>query len=285
MDYKEHYIQTEKGKIYCKEIGKGIPIVFIHGGPGLFHDYFLPYFNQLAEEYRLIFFDQIGSGRSKLKDNEADLEVADLIESLETVKNNLNLDSFHCIGHSFGPLIAIYYAIKHPNDLISNTMIAPAPGNTELAKIASNNFQERITEADKKAIGELMSTNPFKKQDIETIAKIINIRESKRVYNKESFKNHPNYFTMENIQKLQIVSSKLDRYFDDYDVYKPLPSIKTPTLILHGDFDPIPFESSKKFDELLPNSKLVLLKDCGHMAFVEKTEEVMKEIDKFLKSI
>ncbi|EPZ59863.1 alpha/beta hydrolase fold domain protein [[Clostridium] sordellii ATCC 9714] len=55
----DKYIVNEDGKIFYKVIGEGKPILFIHGGPGLTHNYFLPHFLELAKlNYKLIFFDQ-----------------------------------------------------------------------------------------------------------------------------------------------------------------------------------------------------------------------------------
>ena len=284
MIYKEYYIETKKGTIYCREIGKGTPIVFLHGGPGMFHDNFTLYFNQLAEDYRLIYFDQIGSGRSSLNNVNDDLCFGDLVDSLKRVKDYLNLEPFHCIGHSFGALIAIDYAFNYPKDLLSNIMISPAPGNDQFDKEFMNNFMNRITKEDNDKMKELYSLNPIENQDIKTILKIIEIRESRRVFNKDIFRTQPNYITFDNFHKLQLVSSKLNSFFDSFDCYKILPDIKTPTIIFHGDFDPIPFESSKKFNDLLPNSKLFLLKKCGHLSFAEQTEEVLGTIRNFLKN-
>ena len=45
----DKYIVNEDGKIFYKVIGEGKPILFIHGGPGLTHNYFLPHFLELAK--------------------------------------------------------------------------------------------------------------------------------------------------------------------------------------------------------------------------------------------
>ena len=54
-------------QIFCKSIGTGIPLVILHGGPGLDHSYFLPQMEKLADTYELIFFDQRGCGKSSIR--------------------------------------------------------------------------------------------------------------------------------------------------------------------------------------------------------------------------
>ena len=63
--YFEEGIKQINGiDIYYKIIGEGLPLVFVHGGPGLEHTYFLLHMNKLARDYQLIYFDQRCSGRS-----------------------------------------------------------------------------------------------------------------------------------------------------------------------------------------------------------------------------
>lgn len=51
----EHWIDVDKGRLYCQTIGKGEPLLFIHGGPGLNQSYLIPAFETLAKKYMLIF--------------------------------------------------------------------------------------------------------------------------------------------------------------------------------------------------------------------------------------
>src|SRR5258708_7691341 len=61
---QEGYVDAHGIMIYYKIIGRGAPLMIVHGGPGASHDYFLPYLLPLARTNRLIFIDERGSGRS-----------------------------------------------------------------------------------------------------------------------------------------------------------------------------------------------------------------------------
>ena len=66
---QEGFIDTNGVMIYYKLLGRGEPLLIVHGGPGASHDYFLPYLLPLARHHKLIFIDERGSGRSqKLED-------------------------------------------------------------------------------------------------------------------------------------------------------------------------------------------------------------------------
>src|SRR5262245_7279891 len=77
--------------IYSKTIGRGAPLVIMHGGPGASHDYFLPYLLPLARTNRLIFIDERGSGHSEKLDDPAGYTVENMVEDLEAVRRDLGL--------------------------------------------------------------------------------------------------------------------------------------------------------------------------------------------------
>jgi proline iminopeptidase len=115
-------IKTADGhhKLYVQEWGNpgGVPILFLHGGPGGGCDdghknYFDP------KRHRVIFLDQRGSGNSQpygsLKNNETKY----LVEDIELVRKKLSIPSWHVEGASWGSTLALCYAIKHPDKIKS----------------------------------------------------------------------------------------------------------------------------------------------------------------------
>ncbi len=112
----EHHIKTADGlhKLYVQEWGSpdGIPILFLHGGPGVgCRDKFKSFFN--PKKHRVIFLDQRGSGNStpygSLKEN----TTPKLVEDIELVRGKLKIDKWHVHGTSWGSTLALCYAIKH----------------------------------------------------------------------------------------------------------------------------------------------------------------------------
>src|SRR5258707_15714328 len=61
---RESRIPVGKASLYCREIGRGQPIIVLHGGPDFDHGYLLPELDRLADAFRLIYYDQRGRGKS-----------------------------------------------------------------------------------------------------------------------------------------------------------------------------------------------------------------------------
>ena len=93
---KEGYLDLNVGKLYYQVIGEGEPLVFIHGGPGLVHNYFIPYFLKLAHNgYQLIFFDQRGNGRSSSSYNDENITLETFTDDIERLRKELNLEKIN----------------------------------------------------------------------------------------------------------------------------------------------------------------------------------------------
>ncbi|MCC6128270.1 MAG: alpha/beta hydrolase [Chlamydiae bacterium] len=67
-----------------------------------------------------------------------------------------------------------------------------------------------------------------------------------------------------------------------FDLHEKLKSLTCKTLIVHGDKDPISLPVIERTHKSIPNSRLVILKDCGHFPYVEKPDELFPILDAFL---
>lgn len=110
-------------QIYIEECGNpvGTPVVFLHGGPGsgcnpTQRRFFDPVF------YRIVLFDQRGCGRSKPQGEVEANTTDDLVNDIEALRLHLNIDKWHIFGGSWGSTLAIAYAVKHAEHIISLTL-------------------------------------------------------------------------------------------------------------------------------------------------------------------
>jgi proline iminopeptidase len=109
--------------LYFEQSGNptGVPVVFLHGGPGAGSN---PKHRQFFDpaHYRIIVFDQRGAGQStpagELRRNTTSL----LIDDLELLRNHLRIDRWHVFGGSWGSTLALAYAIRHPEQVLSLTL-------------------------------------------------------------------------------------------------------------------------------------------------------------------
>src|ERR1700722_11798923 len=127
---QEGYVDAHGVLIYYKALGKGEPLVVVHGGPGASHDYFLPYLLPLARTNRLIFIDERGSGRSQRLEGASKYTVEAMVDDLEDVRVALGLGKISLLGHSYGGVLAQAYALKYPEHL-SHLILASTFASTK----------------------------------------------------------------------------------------------------------------------------------------------------------
>src|SRR6266540_2413750 len=110
----EGYIAVEGGRVWYRIAGEGrtgIPLLTLHGGPGYPHDYLEP-LERLADERPVIFYDQLGCGKSE-HPNDASLWQADrFVRELAQVREALGLDRMHLFGHSWGTMLAVDFVLS-----------------------------------------------------------------------------------------------------------------------------------------------------------------------------
>src|SRR5947199_10774214 len=98
-------------RIFVEELGDGFPLLLLHGGPGLAHTMFRPWLDPLADEFRLLYVDERGQGRSDRVDP-ATLTLSVWARDVDQLAEALELDRFALLGHSFGAIITTTHAIE-----------------------------------------------------------------------------------------------------------------------------------------------------------------------------
>src|SRR5437016_7055319 len=118
---KEGYAPLPGVRLFYRSMGRGEPVLFLHGGPGLPHGYLLPWMEPLARSHRLVFFDQRGVGRSD-KPEHGSYGVADIAQDVDALRRSLRLGKVHLFGFSWGGALALEVAIRYPGSLRSLTV-------------------------------------------------------------------------------------------------------------------------------------------------------------------
>ena len=151
-------IETPKGKfnVWTKRVGNNpeIKLLLLNGGPGATHEYFECFENFFpAEGIEFIYYDQLGCGNS---DNPKDTSLWDLprfVEEVEQVRLALNLkkDNFYLLGHSWGGILAMQYALKYQDNLkglIISNMMSSCPDYGKYAQdVLAKQFDPKILDS------------------------------------------------------------------------------------------------------------------------------------------
>jgi len=279
---KELTIPVAGAELYCKIIGEGRPILFIHGGPGLVHNYFLPYMERLLPYgYQLVFYDQRGNGKSPAF-NPDSIKLDVFIQDIESIREKLGVDKLVLFGHSFGGYLAYLYALKYPEhvDAIIGCDVGPLTekGNQEF----SASWKNQLEQIDIKSIKKMPGMTEAAKGMPDDFLKITANRFYDKTVLADFIVNSRTEFM--NLAQAEEVQNRLYREMEKTLLYqKEYQKPKAYALFIHGAEDPIPVYSSEHWVKIF-NARLEIISGSNHFPFVEKTDEVARIVNEFLNA-
>lgn len=287
-------IETAKGKfnIWTKRIGNNpkVKILLLAGGPGCTHEYFECFESFLpAEDIEMIYYDQLGCGRSENPKDTSLWDLARYVEEVEQVRISLGLnkDNFYLLGHSWGGILAMEYATKYQKNLkglIISNMMASCP---EYGKYAQNVLAKQFDPKVLDTIRSLEKANDFTNPKyMELLMPHFYAKHICRIPIEKwpnpmtrSFDqiNNSLYVTMQGPSEFGI-SGKLT----NWDRSQSLKDIQVPTLVIgasHDTMDPKYMEwMSKEF----PKGEYLLCPDGSHMCMYDDQQTYFKGLISFL---
>jgi proline-specific peptidase len=258
-------------------------ILFIHGGPDWDHSYFLPSVLPLSKDYKLTFFDLRGCGLStKFGDNhkysitQAAHDVGDLIARLQ-------LDKIIVLGFSYGGRVLLEYLASKPKN-VQSVILASSTAYTDFQNELDTweDYNFRNTLEMKSEISNIFSS---KISDEEKSKKLAFLTYPLDIWNLDK---KDVWFTV--LQKVKFSGEWMRAW--QAGMLKPtntnyediLRASLLPVLILHGQYDMrFPVSLAKRLHDQIPNSKLAILKNSGHMAHIDETDSFIANIQSFLK--
>ena len=128
----EGFIDDGGVRIYYKTLGKGVPLLLLHGGPGADHTDFLPALKPLARRCQLVLIDERGSGRSERLSDPKCYTLDWMVKDIECVRQHLRLRQLLVLGHSFGGILAQAYAVRYPKRVLG--LILAGTGSSAATK-------------------------------------------------------------------------------------------------------------------------------------------------------
>ena len=289
---RESRIPAGKASLYSRDIGRGQPLIVLHGGPDFDHSYLLPDLDRLADSFRLIYYDQRGRGMSAEGVQPDDVTLASDLEDIDRVRQHFQLESSALLGHSWGTVLALEYALRHPSRVSHLILMNPAPASTSDLPVFRKAYLQKLG-ADMDRQRAIAAGAAYKEGDPEAVT------ERYRIHFKPALARSQDYEKLmatmkaafvrqgkDGIIKARAVEDRLMREtweVDSYDLHPKLQALKVPTLVIVGDHDFIPVAIAEHIARAIPNARLVTIKDCGHFAYLECGSEVQAAIDGFFK--
>lgn len=281
---KHKYVDIDGARLFVRLVGSGEPLLILHGGPGMSHDYLAPQFiDLLANEYQLIFYDQRASGRSTGVEDTSRLTILQFTDDLEILRQQLELNRVNLLGHSFGGLLAMYYAFSYPENVNKLLLIETSPASWELNfPHFRKTIAERQTESDRQELSILRSRNDFKTNP-ELVDRYF------KLYFKPFFKDSSLIrqlsLGIDNDwgSKFYLTNDRIWKSLGRYDIHDQLNIINAPTLIMHCEFSVLAVAGAQEIERMIPNSTLVIMEGVGHFPYIEDPTAFYRTISTFLR--
>jgi proline iminopeptidase len=278
-----------RGKLFVRAVGDGPPIVVLHGGPEFDHEYLRPELDRLAMQFRVVYYDQRGRGRSFAGEGSGGVTIASEVEDLDRVRAWTRSESVALLGHSWGGLLAMEFAIAHPDRLSHLILVDTAPASHQDLLALRDELNSRRTPEELIRMRELRTDPAFLAGDIEAEAEFNRIHFRTTVGRPDQLDEVVRRvrvnFTPEGILASRAIDEALSAQTwgkADYDLIPALRALRIPTLVLRGENDFIPAEGMRRIADAIPGSRFVEIAGAGHFTFVEQPERVCSLIAEFV---
>ena len=158
-----------RARRYTRAIRPRRPVIVLHGGPDFDHSYLVPDLDRLADAFRLIYYDQRGRGRSAEGVKPEDVTLASDIADLEEVRHHFRIDAVTLLGHSWGTVLALEYALRHPEHVSHLILMNPGPASADDYKAFRADRLQKLGD-DLRRLRAAAATAAFKEGDPDAVA-------------------------------------------------------------------------------------------------------------------
>ena len=279
----EGYILSGNSKIYYRTFGTGKPLLIINGGPGMNSDGFIGLAKALSKNNEAVIYDQRGTGKSALqKLDTSTITMKLMVGDIESLRTHLKIKKWTILGHSFGGMLASYYASLYPENIESLILSSSGGIDLELLSYMSSRVNARLSSQ------EMDSLTYWNKKinagDTSYYARLHRglALAPAYVYNRKNIPSIAERLTQGNSIINGLVWQDLQKI--KFDCKSELSHFNKPVLIIQGKQDIIKSETALKEHQVFRTSKLVLLDNCVHYGWLDRPDEYFQEVEKFINS-
>lgn len=279
---QENTIYANGAKLHYKMYGTGKPILIINGGPGMNCNGFEKIANDLSRNSKTILYDQRGTGQSTLNQiNESTISMDLMVEDLEALRKHLNFESWTVLGHSFGGMLAYYYATKYPESI--SAMIQSSSGGMDLTLPSLLNLRESLSQLEWDSL-------QYYQQKLNAGDTSYQVRLKRGEFMAPAYLYNMKYIPELAVRMTQGNSQINGLLWEDmrtmqFDTKNELLKFDKPVLIIHGKNDLLDTSVAESAHDILPDSRLELLDNCAHYGWLDRPKVFYTIIHEFLSSI
>ena len=281
----EGYVVANGVSHFYRAIGHGEPFVVLHGGPGMWHDELLPFFDDLARDHRVVFYDQRGNGKSLMPEvTEENFTVDWLVSDLEELRRAWGFGRISLVGHSWGGLLGMYYATRHPDRLERLILIDSAPTNTDLLMESYRVLVGRLTDFEWRRLEEIYASDAYLAGEPALHNEAMRLSEGATFHVASARERYFDLVAFDAVtaRNMSAISGPAQSIKRQVAVEADLGEIGCPTLIVYGAEDFIVPAARERIRRLIPGSRLVVIPDSGHYPFIEQPETFTRTLRAFV---
>ncbi|MCI0713255.1 MAG: proline iminopeptidase-family hydrolase [Chloroflexi bacterium] len=270
----------------AEESGK-LPLLCLHGGPGATHDY-LETLDAMADTgRRVIYYDQLGCGKSVIPVSNPSLWTVELfVEEVDVVREALGLDYIHLLGQSWGGMLAMEYMFTTPDGVASLT-IASSPASMEQWVQEANRLRAELPP---EVQATLLKHEEAGTTDSGEYAEAMQVFYDRHVCRRQPYPDYVMrsfeflgntpaevYNTMNGPSEFHVIGT-----IKDWDLRHRLGEIDVPTLVTSGRYDEATPLIAETVQKGIPGAQWVIFEDSSHLAHVEEEERFMQVLSDFI---
>lgn len=272
---QERRIASRGGQIWARMRGSadaGAVLLVIHGGPGMSHDYLLGVEQLACESLAVIHYDQRGCGRSTgAVTYYSDFSLAGYVADLEAVRAALAGRPVHILGHSWGGLVAMAYALAYPGQVLSLLLVGSVPPTMRALLEGGTRMDQRVAALQAAGwIPAVLPEDPVAREQQLSPAYFADARQAAPADFRD-FQRTVFELTLGNLV--------------DYDLTADLASLTQPVLLMFGAQDPFGLEWVQETRAALTRARVqvALIEDCGHYYWLECPDRFFERVRAFLQ--
>ncbi len=265
-----------------------VPLVVLHGGPGVPHDYTLRIAGVAEQGRAVVHYDQLGCGRSThLPDKGADFwDVALFLDELDNLLEVLGIDDgYDLLGQSWGGMLAAEHAVRRPAGLRA-MVIANSPASMELWLAEANRLREELPDDVQATLLREEQAGTTDSEQYAEAEKVFYDRHVCRVVPNPpevvasfaALEEDPTvYHTMNGPSEFHVIGT-----MKDWSVVDRLDQVAAPTLLINGRFDEATPACVQPFADLIPDNRWEVFEKSSHLPHVEEPERYLQVVGAFL---
>jgi L-proline amide hydrolase len=263
-----------------------LPLLCLHGGPGGAHDY-MESMRELARDgRRVIFYDQLGCGRSPYPSDPGKWTIELFVDEVDAVRDALGLDHIHLLGQSWGGMLGMEYALTQPQG-VESLIICDSPSSIPLWVSEANRLRSLLPPEVQETLLRHEREGTTDSEEYVAACDAFYDRHVCRVrpypdFVQRSFDQMPNevYMTMNGPSEFHCIGT-----IKDWDVTPRLGEIDLPTLIVSGAHDEATPLIARTVQEAIPGSQWVLFEDSSHMPHVEEPQRFLEVVGGWMRRL